>query len=288
MENILEVKSLSKNYKNFTLNNVSFNLPYGYIMGFIGPNGAGKTTTIKLIMNLIQKKSGRIRLFGLDNIKNEIEVKERIGFVYDSSCFYEHLSLKQMKSIIAPFYKKWDDNKFLKYIKDFDLPLNNKIRTLSKGMNMKFALAIALSHHADLIIMDEPTSGLDPAFRRELLEILSQIIQDETKSILFSTHITSDLERIADFITFIKGGNIVFSDSKDIILENWGIIKGGKELLNKDTKLLFKGYRCNEFGFEALSPDINKIKNKFKDKVIIEKASLEDIIYFVVKGNTDV
>ncbi|MDQ1353611.1 MAG: type transport system ATP-binding protein, partial [Acidobacteriota bacterium] len=176
MENILEIKSLRKEYKGFTLNDISFALPYGYIMGLIGPNGAGKTTTIKLIMNLLRRNNGEIKIFGKDNREHEMEIKSRIGFVYDTPTFYEHLTLKQMKTIIAPFYKSWDEAMFQRYMKEFELSLKAKVRTLSRGMHMKFALALALSHHAELIIMDEPTSGLDPVFRRELLDILSALI----------------------------------------------------------------------------------------------------------------
>jgi len=204
-------------------------LPYGYIMGLIGPNGAGKTTTIKLIMNLLRRDDGEIRIFGKDNLEYEMEIKSRIGFVYDTPTFYEHLNLKQMKNIIAPFYKNWDEVLFQRYIKEFELPLKRKVKALSRGMLMKFALPIALSHHAELIIMDEPTSGLDPVFRRELLDILSALIQDEKKSILFSTHVTSDLERIADYITFINRGKVVFSRTRDEIFEKYGVVKGGKQ-----------------------------------------------------------
>jgi len=288
MENILEIKSLRKEYKGFTLKDVSFQLPYGYIMGLIGPNGAGKTTTIKLVMNLLRKNSGEIKIFGKDNLEHEVEVKSRIGFVYDTPHFYEHLTLKQMKSIIAPFYKNWDEVMFRKYIDEFDLPLTKKIKTLSRGMQMKYALVMALSHHADLIIMDEPTSGLDPVFRRELLDILSGLIQDEKKSILFSTHVTSDLERIADYITFIHKGELIFSRSKDEIFEEYGIVKGGKELLNEENKKFFSGVQVHKFGFEALTVNLQEARRKFKngDGVVIEKASLEDIMFFTGKNQT--
>lgn len=288
MENVLEIKSLRKEYKGFALNDVSFQLPYGYIMGLIGPNGAGKTTIIKLLMNLINKKSGEIKLFGKDNLKNEIEVKERIGFVYDTNCFYENLSLEKMKNIIAPFYKQWDDEQFYKYIKMFELPLKKKIKTLSKGMHTKYVCAIALSHHAELIILDEPTSGLDPVFRREFLEILSEIIQNKKKSIIFSSHITTDLERIADYITFIKNGNIIFSDTKDNILENWVIVKGAKEELTETAKTVLKGIRNNDFGFEGLAADRKIAEETFSNKAVIEKATLEDIMFFIVKGENHV
>lgn len=289
MENILEIKSLRKEYnKGFTLNNISFALPYGYIMGLIGPNGAGKTTTIKLIMNLLRRNSGEIKIFGKDNREHEMEIKSRIGFVYDTPTFYEHLTLKQMKSIIAPFYKSWDEAIFQRYMKEFELSLKAKISTLSRGMHMKFALALALSHHAEFIIMDEPTSGLDPVFRRELLDILSSLIQDERKSILFSTHVTSDLERIADYITFIHKGEVVFSRTRDEVFENYGIVKGGKELLTAENDSLFTGVREHQYGIEALTSNLPEARKKFKDGVVIEKATLEDIMFYTGKGGGNV
>lgn len=282
-ENILEIRNLRKEYDGFTLNGITFQLPYGYIMGLIGPNGAGKTTTIKLIMNLLKRNGGEVKIFGMDNIENEMEVKSRIGFVYDSPNFYEHLTLKQMKTIIAPFYKNWNDDTFHKYITEFGLPLNKKVKTLSRGMHMKYALAIALSHDADLIVMDEPTSGLDPVFRRELLGILSGIIQDESKSILFSTHVTSDLEKIADYITFINAGEVVFSATKDEVFENYGIIKAGKEFLTQENSKYFDGYQENRFGFEALTSNISEARRRFTKDVVIEKATLEDIMFLTGK-----
>ncbi|MFD3158117.1 ABC transporter ATP-binding protein [Haloimpatiens sp. FM7330] len=284
MENILEVKNLRKEYDTFTLNNISFNLKKGYIMGFIGPNGAGKSTTIKLIMNLIRKNSGEIKLFGLDNVKNEKEIKNRIGFVYDENYYYGELSIENNKKIIAPFYKNWDDNMFKHYLKEFNLNPKKKIKQLSKGMKMKFSLAVALSHNADLIIMDEPTSGLDPVFRSEILDILYSLIQDENKSIFFSTHITTDLDKIADYITFINKGNIVFSQPKDDILENYRIIKGGLELLNEENKKQFVSIRKNSFGFEALTNNIQQVKKIFKNNILIEKPTLEDIMVYTVRG----
>jgi ABC-2 type transport system ATP-binding protein len=284
MDNILEVKALRKVYKGFTLNDVSFQLPRGYIMGLIGPNGAGKTTIIKLIMNLVHKNGGEIRVFGRDHIQDEVAVKSRIGFVYDIPPLYEHLNLKQMKRIIAPFYDQWDEGVFNRYLEEFELEPKKRIKTLSRGMKMKFALAIALSHHADFIIMDEPTSGLDPVFRREFLEILSDLIQDEKKSVLFSTHITTDLERIADFITFIHRGEIVFSTSKDEVLENWGIVKAGKELLHEESRSFLKGYRKSEFGFEGLTDNRGEAVRRFGGDAVIERASLEDIMFLIGKG----
>lgn len=280
MENVLEIQNLRKNYDDFTLKDVSFSLPEGYVMGLIGPNGAGKTTIIKLIMNLIMKNGGNIKIFGKNHTEHEVEIKSRIGFVYDTPNYYEHLNLKQIKNIIAPFYSNWDEPVFVSLVDKFDLPLKKTIRKFSRGMVMKAAIAIALSHHADLIIMDEPTSGLDPVFRRELLDLLYELLQNEKKSILFSTHITSDLERIADYITLILDGEIIFSRSKDEIFENYAIVKGGNELLNEETKRYLKGIRTGEFGFESLTDNISEARKKFGPDIVIDRASLEDIMYY--------
>lgn len=283
MAAILEVKNLKKDFKGFTLNNISFSLERGYIMGFIGPNGAGKSTTIKLIMNLLKKDNGEIKIFGLDNIKHEKEVKNKIGFVFDENYFYEELTVMEMKRVIAPFYKNWDDVTFNKYIKDFSLPANKKIKDLSKGMKMKFSIAVALSHEAELLIMDEPTSGLDPIIRSELLDILTSLIQNENKSVFFSTHITSDLDKIADYITFINKGSIVFSCPKDDILENHGLVKGPREILNDEVRKYFIGIKENHFGFEGLTKDRQQIKKMLRDNVIIEKPCLDDIMLYYTK-----
>ncbi|MGH4121342.1 MAG: ABC transporter ATP-binding protein [Clostridium sp.] len=285
MNNILEIKNLGKSYKNFTLDNLTFNVERGSVMGFIGPNGSGKSTTIKLIMNLIKKDSGKITVFGLDNLKHEKEIKQKIGFVYDENYFYEELNIIEMKNILRPFYKSWNDTLFEKFIKEFELPKKNKIKTLSKGMKTKFSLALALSHNAELIIMDEPTSGLDPVFRSELLDILYNVIQDENVSIFFSTHITTDLEKIADYITFINKGKLVFSQTKDEIVENYGLVKGSKEVLDNDTKREFVSIKETNCGFQALTKDITKARKIFKDKAIIERASLEEIMVYTVRGN---
>ncbi|QSQ08722.1 ABC transporter ATP-binding protein YtrB [Koleobacter methoxysyntrophicus] len=285
MEKILEVKNLRKEYSDFILNDISFSLEKGYIMGFIGPNGAGKSTTIKLIMNLAKRDAGEIKIFGLDNINDEVVIKQKIGFVYDQNYFYGDLTIAEIKRIIAPFYVNWNDRIFNKYIKEFELPADRKIKHLSRGMQMKFSLALALSHDADLIILDEPTSGLDPVFRNGILDILADLIQDENKGVLFSTHITGDLDKIADYITFINKGEIVFSMAKDDILDNYAIVKGPRELLDDGIKKEFTGMRFNRFGFEGLISDRNRTKKLFKDRVIVERATLEDIMLFSVRGN---
>jgi ABC-2 type transport system ATP-binding protein len=284
MAPVLEVKNLKKKFKDFTLKNINFTLEKGYIMGFIGPNGAGKSTTIKLIMNLLKKDDGEIKIFGLDNIKHEKEVKNRIGFVFDENYFYEELTVMEMKRVIAPFYKNWNDSLFNKYIKEFSLPSKKKIKELSKGMKMKFSIAVALSHDAELLIMDEPTSGLDPIIRSELLDILTLLIQDENKSVFFSTHITSDLDKIADYITFINNGSIAFSCPKDDILEKHGLVKGPKEILNADVRKYFIGIKENQFGFEGLTENRQQVKKMLRDRIIIDKPSLDDIMLYYARG----
>ncbi|MFN2747379.1 MULTISPECIES: ABC transporter ATP-binding protein [Bacillus] len=277
---MLEINNLSKHYQDFSLQNINFTLEKGYIMGFIGPNGAGKSTTIKLIMNLIKKDEGEINIFGLDSEKHNIEIKQRIGFVYDENHYYEELTLSEMKGIISPFYKRWDEAVFQRYAKDFQLPLKKQIKHLSKGMKMKFSLAIALSHHAELLIMDEPTSGLDPLVRSELLDVLQTLLEDENKSIFFSTHITSDLEKVADFITLIDNGQMILSKTKDELLEGYCIVKGSKEILNSRQPNTFIGLKENHFGFEALSDNRKDVLQQFGDSVMIEKPTLEDIMVF--------
>lgn len=286
MAPILEVKNLRKSFRDFSLRDVSFTLEEGFIMGFIGPNGAGKSTTIKLIMNLLKKDSGEIKVFGLDHIRHEREIKNRIGFVYDENYFYEELTIQEMKRIIAPLYSNWDDNTFGKYLKVFDLPRKKKIKDLSKGMKMKFSLAVALSHQADLLIMDEPTSGLDPVVRSELLEILSSVIQDERKGIFFSTHITSDLDKIADYVTLIHEGKILLSATKDEVFDHYGLVKGSKDLLDGDIRNHFIGLKENPFGFEGLVKNKEEIRRLYKNRVVIEKPTLEDILIYYTRRNS--
>ncbi|MDL0421009.1 ABC transporter ATP-binding protein [Caldibacillus thermoamylovorans] len=282
---MLEINNVSKHYKDFSLKNINISLDRGFVMGFIGPNGAGKSTTIRLIMNLIKKDSGEIKIFGFDHIKDELQIKEKIGFVYDENHFYEELTVKEMKNIIRPFYKNWDENAFLTYAIKFSLPLNKQIKQLSKGMKMKFSLAIALSHHAELLIMDEPTSGLDPLIRSELLHILRSLMEDENKAIFFSTHITSDLEKIADYITIINNGEIILSKPMDELLEQYAIVKGNKEFLETATNLSFIGVEQNKFGFKGLYNDKKELLDRFGNQVMIEKPTLEDILLFSTKGS---
>jgi ABC-2 type transport system ATP-binding protein len=284
MENVIEIESLRKEYKDFTLKDISFNVPKGYVTGLIGPNGAGKTTIIKLIMNLAKRTRGSIRIFGLDNLEHGVRIRDRIGFVYDTPYVYEDQDLQTLMSAIGPFYSKWDDKKFRMLLDRFGLHPRKKFMSLSKGMKTKFCLALALSHDADLLILDEPTAGLDPLFRREFLEMLGEFIQDEEKSVLFSTHITSDLDRAADYAVIADNGSILSSVWKDEIQEKWGIVKAREEFLTPGVRALFRGWRKHEYGFEALTSDVPKVRALLPADVIIERPTLEDLIYYLHKG----
>ncbi|WP_062352784.1 ABC transporter ATP-binding protein [Bacillus kwashiorkori] len=286
MENVIELQHVNKAFKGFELKDLSISVKKGFVTGFIGANGAGKSTTIKLIMNLLQPDRGKLSIFGLDYKKHEKEIKQRIGFVYDSNVFYENITLNEMKNIIHPSYKNWDDSVFHYYVDTFELPLKKKLKTFSKGMMMKVSLTFALSHHAELIIMDEPTSGLDPIFRRELLDILHDLMQDSEKTIFFSTHITTDLDRIADYITFIHHGQHVFSKEFYKIEEEYVIVKGDKNLLDQDTEQEFIGIRKSNHGFEALSANKKRAEKIFGDLAILEKPTLEDIMLYTKKGKS--
>lgn len=281
MDYILNIKDLNKDYKTFSLKNINLQIPQGTVMGFIGANGAGKTTTIKLIMQLIKKDSGQIEIFGQPAEKNFNSLKQDIGFVYDEPCFYEQLKIRDMTKIIASFYGSWDWEAYKNYLSQFKLDKNQKIMQLSKGMKTKYSLAVALSHHARLIIMDEPSSGLDPIIRRELLDIFYDVISDGKSSIFFSTHITSDLERIADYITFIKNGEIVFSKRKDDVFSEYSLVKGGLDELKDGIENKLIGIRKTGVGFEALT----KEKQGLPSSLIIEKPSLEDIMFFYEKAS---
>ena len=259
MNNILEIKDLCKKYDKFELKNVNINLPKGMIMGLIGENGAGKTTTIKAILNTLSDYIGEIKVFGLDNKREEKKVKEDIGVVLDDSFLSEYLSPKDINKIMRNFYINWDENLFFKYMEDFKLPIEKMSKEYSSGMKMKLKIATALSHHPKFLILDEPTSGLDPVARNDILDIFQEFIQDEEHGILVSSHITSDLEHIADYITFISEGNIIFTKTRDELLESYGIAKCTKEEFEKIDKNDYIKYKQNN------------CKNKKKNTVKITK-----------------
>ncbi len=285
MDYILNVEKLSKNYGNFNLKDINFQIPKGSIMGLIGENGAGKTTTIKLILNLIKKNHGNIRVFDLDHIEDEIKIKEKIGVVLDESSFHDNLKPTDISMIMNNIYSNWDKSLFLYYLEKFKLPKNKIVKEFSKGMKMKLSIAAALSHDPQLLILDEPTGGLDPIVRNEILDIFLDFIQNEEKSILFSTHITSDLDKIADYITFIHEGNIILSESKDELIDSYGILKCGINDFNKVEKTDVIGSRKSQFGYEALVKNKQKLGVKYKN-FIIDPANLEDIMLFYLRRDS--
>ncbi len=278
MNNTLEITGLSKSFPNFQLNNINFTLPEGYIMGFIGPNGAGKTSIIKLILNMLKKDSGMIKVFGLDHILGEEEIKENIGVVFEQSYYLEKWTLKELEKAIRIFYSTWDSGKYYGYLKDFGLDKNQTVKSLSKGMKMKLMIAVALSHDTKLLILDEPTSGLDAVSREELLDILRNYIIDERKSVLLSSHLTSDLEKIADFITFVHNGEVVYTGTKDDLLEQYCIVKGDSKDLTVELRSGIIGLTESAVGFEGLLPvaDMRSLSNK----MVTDVATLDDIILF--------
>ena len=249
---ILTVENLSKKYEKFELKDVSFSLEPGYIMGFIGRNGAGKTTTLKSMLNLVHPDSGSVRIFGEEFREHELELKQKIGFMLGGAAFYPKQRLRTITQVVRRFYDEWDDALFKNYLVQFGLDPDKKVEELSSGMQVKFALALALSHNAKLLILDEPTSGLDPVSRDELMELFQTLIEDGERSILFSTQITSDLEKCADYITYIKNGRVIASTEKDSFLDSYRLVKGAAAQQTVAVKQILIGRKENAFGFSGL------------------------------------
>ncbi|MDO4535440.1 MAG: ABC transporter ATP-binding protein [Clostridium perfringens] len=283
MKYAIEVEKLNKEYKKFKLDNVSFKIPKGTIMGFIGENGAGKSTTIKAILNLIKKDSGSIKILGEEVIGDAREVKENLGIVLDGGNFHEKLNIKSINKIMKNIYKRWDENDFYRYIKRFNIDDSKRIEEFSKGMKMKLSIAVALSHNAKILILDEATSGLDPVVRDEILDIFMEFIQDEENTILISSHITSDLEKIADYITFIHDGKILFSENKDKLIYEMGIVKCTESEFENIEKEDRTYYRKGAFSYEVLIKDRVKFSKKYP-KLIIDNSNIEEIMLFYIKG----
>ena len=262
MGNILTVNNLCKNYEAFSLKNVSFSLDKGYIMGFIGRNGAGKTTTLKTMFNLVHHDSGTVEMFGKDFFENELFCKQHSSFMLGGANYFVSKKLKTIKSVVKKFYDEWDDEAYKSYISLFKLDENKKVSELSEGMKVKFGLALAMSHNAKFLVLDEPTSGLDPVSRDELLEIFQKLIADGERSILFSTHIISDLEKCADYITYIKEGEILDSTEKDAFIDGYRVVQGKNDQLNDEMKKKLIGIKNNAFGWNALikKEDLSLVK----------------------------
>lgn len=283
MSNVLEVSGLNKFYKNFSLSDISFTLPEDCITGFIGINGAGKTTTIRTIFGLAQKASGTIRIFGKEIEHHSHELKNRIGVVLDEGYFYDELTMAEMKSIIAPAYSSWSDKDYKTYMERFSLNPRQVISTLSRGMRMKFSLTLALSHDAELLIMDEPTSGLDPLIRSQFLEIMTDYMKQGGKGVFFSTHITSDLDKVADMLILINNGKILFEQEKDSLLDSHRLVKGDRKALNERTEGLFLNTWTTEFGFTGITNRLSEVRKNMQD-ILVEKPAIEDIMLGYIEG----
>lgn len=282
MENALRVSHVSKDYPGFSLKDISFELPKGSVMGLIGQNGAGKTTTLKSILGLVSSE-GEIEILGSVSGKETLAKKEEIGVVFDEMNFYETLTPEETGKIFNKIYKNWDRKQYQEYLKKFRLPEKKEIKTFSKGMQVKLSLAVALSHHAKLLILDEATSGLDPVMRDEILDIFLDFVQDEEHSILVSSHITSDLEKIADYITFIDNGRVLMSKPKDELIYEYGIARCKEsQFLQMDQSEILT-YRKQEYQYEVLVDHKEQIKRKYPD-MVVDHATLEEIMLLYIKG----
>lgn len=284
-DNILEVKNLTKNYGDFVLDKLNFTIPCGVIMGLIGENGAGKSTTINCILNEITMSDGEVTIFGKNNVSEEVFIKNKIGIIFDENHFPDILTPVELGKCMAGIYSNWQCSEYQNYLTQFELPLKKKIKDFSRGMKVKLAFAVALSHEAELLILDEATSGLDPIIRDDILDILIDFVRDESHSVLFSTHITSDLEKVADYITFIHNGKLVFSYPKDELIGNYGVAVCDTAVFENMDKSEIIAFRKQNFQYKALIRNRHKAEKKYP-KAIVEPANIDDIMLFYIKGET--
>ena len=277
---------LNKKYENsnFSLKNVNLTVPKGVIMGIVGENGAGKSTTMGCMLNTLIKDSGTVKVFGIEMTDQSTKLRDEIGVVYDVNPFPESLTPKKISSAMALIYSNWDKALFKEYLETFTLSENKKIKTFSRGMTMKLALAVALSHKPKLLILDEPTAGLDPMVREDVLSLLLDFVQDENRSILFSSHITTDLEKIADYITFIHNGEVMFCDNKDELLYHYGVIRCKSSQFNEIDKTDILAYKKRSHQIDVLVADKKTAEKKYKD-MIIDDTNIEEIMLLIAKGD---
>ena len=285
MENILELRQVSKSFpgSSFRLEDISFSLPYGAVLGFVGENGAGKTSTIGCILNTIAQYDGSIKLFGKEMRDSDTDIRERIGVVYDGDNFPSYLSANQVSEIMAGIYRNWDKTLFCHYLEKFKLAPTQKIKQYSRGMTMKLAIAAALSHHPQLLVLDEATSGLDPIMRDEMLDVFLDFVQDERHSILLSSHITSDLEKIADYITFIHNGRLILSAMKDDLRYNYGVMRCSEKQFQALNQEDMMAYLKRDYQVDVLLSDSKAAQRKYKDAVI-DHVSIDEIMLLLIKG----
>lgn len=280
--NSIEIRNLQKNYKNFSLTIDNLHIPEGYITGFIGPNGSGKTTTIKSLLGMVKPDSGEIKILNA-NINKDTKTKENIAYVGDESGFLEESKISNLHKIISKFYSNWDEELYKKYINKFQINESKTYKDLSKGQKKQFELIMALSHHPRLLMMDEPTSSLDPIIRNEFLELMQDHMEMDNMTVFYSTHITTDLDKAADYIVMIYNGKILLKNEKDEILDNHVIVKIKKELVDSSIKKEFISLKESAFGFEGLISDKRKAYDIFGDEAIYEKCTLEDILLYYTR-----
>lgn len=294
-ENAISVKNLTKQYDGFKLDNVSFQIPMGTIVGFVGENGAGKSTTIRAVLGLISIEEGEIEILGhkIDRSEQEGAWREQIGVVFDECNLPVSLKIKDIRHIMKNIYKTWDDDKFMGYLMRFEIPLNKKIKDLSKGMKMKLSIAVALSHDSRLLILDEATSGLDPVIRSEILDIFREFIEDEQHTVFLSSHITSDIEKIADCVMLIHKGKLLFTENKDELLYNYGVVKCSKEQAALIPQELIVGKEENAFETSVLIRDVGRLKQspiwktseqENTNRFVVDRANIEDLLLYIVKS----
>jgi ABC-2 type transport system ATP-binding protein len=283
MDTVLDINGLCKSFGDFSLRNLNISLEKGTLSGFIGPNGAGKTTTIKSILNIIKPDAGKITVMDMDSVVDDLEIKSKLGIVLDDGHFYEDLTLQKMKNLIAPMYPTWNENAYQTRSNKFGLPENKRIKELSRGMRMKYALVLALSHDAELFILDEPTSGLDPLVRSEFVETLKDVVCEDGKTVLMSTHITSDLDKIADYLFFIFNGEIILQGQKDEIKDNHAIVKGESASLLPEYDSHFVGINKTTYGFEGLTDNKVALKKMLPERTVYEVPTIEDIMLYYTR-----
>ncbi len=283
MEYAVEAKGLTKHYSGFSLDKVDIRVPSGSIVGFIGENGAGKSTTIKALLGLIHTDGGEVRLLGQKDGYKDNAVKEQIGVVFDESYFPDNLKVPEIHRMMKHIFSGWEEEKFFRYVKEFNLPQNKKVKEFSRGMKMKLSIAVALSHHTRLLILDEATSGLDPVVRNEILDIFLDFIQEEDHTIFLSSHITSDIEKISDYILLIHEGKIRFFENKDILLYDYGLVRCSEKQLEELDPACIIGVQKNQFEAEALVRGRKELEAKPHD-FVIDRVSIEDILLYVVKN----
>ncbi|MCG7339910.1 ABC transporter ATP-binding protein [Staphylococcus sp. ACRSN] len=285
--NAIELNAVNYQYGDFELKDINFHVPKGYVTGFIGSNGVGKTTIIRMIMDLIEPENGEILVFEKSMREYAVELKNKIGFVYSDLYLNEKWTVKKIESYISTFYKNWNHDLFSYYLQKFNLLYSMKIKTLSTGMKMKLSIAIAFSHHAELFILDEPTSGLDPIVRNEVLDIIQQELINEEKTVFISTHIISDLEKIADYLIYIKDGEVVLNNYLDEIMNKYKVVKGDSDELDDELFRIMNYYEQNKTGYVALTDRANVFKEIFGNKVAITRPTIEELMVYLEKGKNN-